>query len=60
MTVSHLKYLKEEMTGAKLKEMKRTDMRVRRKYTKWKVEMCRMAFRLETYQFDCRANMPTR
>ena len=60
MTVSHLKYLKEEMKGAKLEEMKRTDMRVRRKYTKWKVEMCRMAFRLETYQFDCRANMPTR
>ena len=48
------------MKGAKLEDMKRTDMRMRRVYTKWKVEMCRMAFRLETYQFDCRANMPTR
>ena len=35
-------------------------MRVRKKYTKWKAELCRMAFRLETYQFECRANMPTR
>ena len=46
MIVSHLKYPKEDMRGVKLEQMKRTDMRVRRKYTKWKVEMCTMAFRL--------------
>ena len=57
---NHLKHLKEEMTSKKLKKMKTTDMRRRRDYTKLSVEECRMAFRLEVYQFECRANMLTR
>ena len=32
--LSHLKYLKDEMTGVKLEIMKNTDMRTRRSYTK--------------------------
>jgi hypothetical protein len=60
MQLSHLKYLKEHMTGVKLESMKTTDMRARRSYTKWNLEMCRMAFRLESHQFECRGNMPTR
>ena len=58
--MNHLKYLKVEMKGKKLENMVKTDMRRRREYTKYSVEECRMAFRLETFQFDCRANMPTR
>ena len=57
--MNHLKYLKDEMKGKKLENMVKTDMRRRREYTKYSVEECRMAFRLETFQFDCRANMPT-
>ena len=60
MKVSHLQFLKEEMKGVKLERMRNTDMRTRRRYTKWPVEMCRMAFRLESFQFECRANMPNR
>ena len=52
--------MKEEMNGVKLERMKNSDMRNRRSYTKWPVDMCRMAFRLESQQFDCRANMPNR
>ena len=55
-----MRYLKENMQGEKLKEISQTDMRDRRSYTKLKVEEARMVFRLETFQFDCRANMPTR
>ena len=58
--INHLKHLKEEMTGKKLENMKTIDMRKRRDYTKLSVEECRMAFRLEVFQFECRANMPTR
>ena len=56
----HLQYLKKEMKGKKLEIMARSDMRKRKEYTKYGIEDCRMAFRLETFQFDCRANMPTR
>ena len=58
--IHHHKHLKHEMKGKKLEKMARTDMRRRREYTKFGVEDCRMAFRLETYQFDCRVNMPTK
>ena len=58
--MNHLKYLKETMKGEKLRRMKESDMRERRKYTKLSLEVSRMAFRLETYQFDCRVNMPTK
>ena len=56
----HLQFLKTEMRGKKLEAMARSDMRNRQEYTKFNIEDCRMAFRLETYQFDCRANMPTK
>ena len=58
--MNHMMQLKEQMTGKKLEIMKRSDLRERRSYTKLSVEEARMAFRLEVYQFDCRANMPTR
>ena len=58
--MDHLQYLKENMKGEKLRVMSQTDMRERRSYTKYSVEEARMAFRLETFQFDCRANMPSR
>ena len=58
--IHHLQFLKTEMRGKKLVVMAMSDMRSRREYTKFNVEDCRMAFRLETYQFDCRANMPTK
>jgi hypothetical protein len=58
--MNHLKYLKETMRGEKLRILAQTHMRERKEYTKYSVEECRMAFRLETFQFDCRANMPTR
>ena len=48
------------MKGQKLEVMKRTDMRERRHYTKLQLDECRMAFRLEVFQFECRANMPSR
>ena len=58
--LSHLKFLKEEMRGVKLEKMKMMDLRERRSYTKMRVEKARMAFRLEVFQFDCRANMPAK
>ena len=58
--IHHLNFLKDNMSGQKLERMKMTDMRERRPYTKFSNNECRMAFRLEVQQFDCRANMPTR
>ena len=58
--INHHQHLKEDMRGKKLEKMKTTDMRHRRNYTKLSVEECRMAFRLEVFQFECRANMPTK
>jgi hypothetical protein len=55
----HLKALKLELKGDKLKDMANSDVSSRREYTSWNVEECRMAFRLETKMFVCRANMPT-
>ena len=60
ITIDHLQYLKTNMQGEKLRVMSQTDMRERRSYTKYKVEEARMAFWLETFQFDCRANTPSR
>ena len=56
---NHLKSLKLDLTGEKLKEMSNSDVSNRRKYTAWRLEECRMAYRLETRTFVCRANMPT-
>ena len=39
--------------------MANSDIRTRRAYTGWGLLECRMAFRLETRMFVCRANMPT-
>ena len=55
----HLTALKEELTGDKLKDMANSDVSERRAYTSWNVLECRMAYRLETKMFICRANMPT-
>jgi hypothetical protein len=55
----HLKSLKKELTGDKLKDVSNSDVSKRRKYTAWSVQECRMAYRLETKMFVCRANMPT-
>ena len=60
---NHLKHLKAEMakpSSKKLKLMAQSDMSKRRLYTKYSVEECRMAFRLETYMVDCRVNIPAR
>ena len=57
--VSHLQYLKDNMKGKKLVAMKMTDMRERRQYTKLRLYECRIAFQLEVFQFECRANMPS-
>ena len=38
--------------------MAKLDMRKAQEYTKWSVEECRMAYRLQTKMFNCRANMP--
>ena len=53
-----LKYLKSELKGQKLKEMANSDVSTRREYTGWSLAECRMAYRLETHMFICRANMP--
>ena len=42
------------MKGKKLEVMARSDMRKRKEYTKYGVEDCRMAFRLETDVPTCR------
>ena len=52
--------LKEQMPGKKLDIMKRSDLRERRRYTKLSVEEAMMAFRLEVFQFECLANIPTK
>ena len=54
----HIKNLKLKLKGEKLKEMANSDVSARREYTGWSVLECRMAFRLETKMFQCRANMP--
>ena len=56
----HLQFLKTEMRGKKLEAMSRTDMRNRREYTKFNIENCCMAFRLERHQLDCWADMPSK
>ena len=59
--IHHLKALKDEMVGkVKLQELSNTDMRKAQEYVDWGVEECRMAYRLQTQMFDCRANMPSR
>ena len=55
----HLKSLKQELKGDKLKDMANSDVSTRREYTSWGLLECRMAYRLETRMFVCRANMPT-
>ena len=55
----HLTQLKKDLTGDKLQEMANSDVSERRAYTSWSVLECRMAYRLETKMFICRANMPT-
>ena len=58
ISVDHLKQLKVDMGSQdKLKELSNFDTRVAQG---WKVEECRMAYRLQTNMFDCRANMPSR
>ena len=54
----HLKALKLQLRGRKLQKMANTDVSTRRKYTSWSLLECRMAYRLETEMFVCRANMP--
>jgi hypothetical protein len=61
ISVDHLKQLKVDMSSKdKLKELSRCDTRVAQEYVRWRVEECRMAYRLQTNMFDCRANMPSR
>jgi hypothetical protein len=55
----HLKSLKLDLKGEKLMTMANSDVSSRREYTTWRLEECRMAYRLETKMFLCRANMPT-
>ena len=55
----HLKSLKKELIGDKLKDMSNSDVSRRREYTGWSVKECRMAYRLEKQTFVCWANMPT-
>ena len=56
----HVQAMKSSMKGEKLRILARSDLRVRKEYTQLRVEECRMAFRLDTFQFDCSANMPSR
>ena len=59
--LDHLMKLKGEMSGKKkLEELSRCDLRRAQDYVGWRVEECRMAFRLQNKMFDCRVNMPTR
>ena len=55
----HYKYLKEEVAAyEKLNCIKNEDLRTAQPYMKENcLEYCRMAFRLRTRQFVCRANM---
>ena len=54
----HMKSLKKELKGDKMKDMANTDISNRREYTSWSVPECRMAYQLEIKMFVCRANMP--
>ena len=60
LIVSNLKYMKEEITGVKLEKMRRSDMKLRREDTKLRVDEARMAFRLDLFQYDYMANMPSK
>ena len=55
----HLKALKLQLRGRKLQQMANSDVSTRREYTAWSLLECRMAYRLETEMFVCRANMAT-
>ena len=44
----------------KLQELSQSDTRVPQEYVSLTVEEYRMAYRLQTKMFDCRANMPSR
>ena len=56
---AHTRSLKLELEGDKLKEMANSDISTRREYTGWSLTECRMAYRMETRMFICRANMPS-
>ena len=56
----HVQAMELSMKGEKLRILARSDLRVRKEYTQLYVEECRLAFRLDTLKFDCRANMPSR
>ena len=59
--LSNLAKLKSDMNGKnKLEELCRSDVRQAQEYVGWRVEECRMGFRLQTRMFDCRVNMPSR
>ena len=59
--LDHLKHLKCDMASKdKLEELAKCDTRVAQDYVNWTVDECRMAYRLQTKMFDCRANMPSR
>ena len=55
----HLKSLKLQLKGRKMQQMANSDVSSRREYTSWSLLECRMAYRLETKMFICRANMPS-
>ena len=60
MKLDNLKHQKCDMGGmTKLQELSKSDTRVPQEYVSWTVDECRMAYRLQTKMFDCRANMPT-
>ena len=48
-----------QLRGRKLQQMANSDVSTRREYTGWSLLECRMAYRLETEMFVCRANMAT-
>ena len=59
--LDHLVKLKLQMSAKKkLEELSRCDLRTAQEYVSWRVEDCRMAFRLQNKMFDCRVNMPAR
>jgi hypothetical protein len=48
------------LSGPKLEEIKRKDLRKPQEYRTFGLEDCRMAFRLDCRMVECRANMKTR
>ena len=61
LKLENLKQQKSEMVGmTKLQELSQSDTRFPQEYVSWTVDECRMAYRLQTKMFDCRANMPSR